>query len=217
MHRGIIVMALSRNNLVWLVIYFSVLIWSAIHPKDYPTWAMEVAPAVIALLVMSLTRNKFPLTPLLYGLILFHCVVLMIGGHYTYAEVPAFDWLKEAFDLQRNNYDKLGHLTQGFVPAVVAREILLRLSPLRPGKLLIFIVCSIALAISALYEMIEWWVALISEEAAESFLGTQGYIWDTQSDMFWALFGAITAQLLLNKWHDHQLQTLSRQHDISGL
>jgi putative membrane protein len=210
-------MALSRNNILWLVIYFSVLIWSAIYPKDYPTWALEVAPAVIALLVMSLTRNKFLLTPLLYGLILFHCVVLMIGGHYTYAEVPAFDWLKEAFDLQRNNYDKLGHLTQGFVPAVVAREILLRLSPLRPGKLLFFIVCSIAMAISAFYEMIEWWVALVSEEAAESFLGTQGYIWDTQSDMFWAMIGAITAQLLLNKWHDQQLQTLSRQHDISGL
>lgn len=198
-------MVISLKKYIWLAIYFGVLIWSAIRPKDYPTWALEVAPALIALVVMAWTHKRFPLTPLLYGLILVHCIILMIGGHYTYADVPAFDWLRETFQLQRNNYDKLGHFTQGFVPAMVAREILLRLSPLQRGKLLFYIVCSIALAISALYELIEWWVALFSAEAAESFLGTQGYIWDTQSDMFWALIGAISAQLLLNKVHNRQL------------
>lgn len=198
-------MVITRKKYIWLAIYFGVLIWSAIRPKDYPTWALEVAPALIALVVMAWTHKRFPLTPLLYGLILVHCIILMIGGHYTYADVPAFDWLRETFQLQRNNYDKLGHFTQGFVPAMVAREILLRLSPLQRGKLLFYIVCSIALAISALYELIEWWVALLSAEAAESFLGTQGYIWDTQSDMFWALIGAISAQLLLNKVHNRQL------------
>lgn len=198
-------MVITRKKYIWLAIYFGVLIWSAIRPKDYPTWALEVAPALIALVVMAWTHKRFPLTPLLYGLILVHCIILMIGGHYTYADVPAFDWLRETFQLQRNNYDKLGHFTQGFVPAMVAREILLRLSPLQRGKLLFYIVCSIALAISALYELIEWWVALFSAEAAESFLGTQGYIWDTQSDMFWALIGAISAQLLLNKVHNRQL------------
>ncbi|HEX5636335.1 MAG TPA: DUF2238 domain-containing protein, partial [Gammaproteobacteria bacterium] len=133
----------------------------------------------------------------------------MIGGHYTYAEVPLFDWLKELFNLERNNYDKLGHLAQGFIPAMVAREILLRCSPLAPGKMLFFIVCCIALAISALYELIEWWVALLSEEAAEAFLGTQGYVWDTQSDMFWALIGAVLAQLIFNSMHDRQLKHLN--------
>lgn len=199
-------MPFTQRNILWLAIYLSVLIWSVIDPKDYPTWALEVAPAIIALAVMAWTRTTFPLTPLLYVLILVHCIILMIGGHYTYAEVPMFDWLKEVFDMQRNNYDKLGHLAQGFVPAMVAREILLRLTLLTPGKMVFFIVCCIALAISALYELIEWWVALLSEEAAEAFLGTQGYVWDTQSDMFWALIGAVVAQLLLGRFHDKQMK-----------
>ena len=193
---------------LWLAIYFSVLIWSAINPKDYPTWWLEVAPAMIALAIMIWTRKTFPLTPMLYVLILVHSIILMIGGHYTYAEVPLFDFLKEIFNLDRNNYDKLGHLAQGFIPAIAAREILLRRSPLEPGKMLFFIVCCVALAISAFYELIEWWVALLSEKAAEAFLGTQGYVWDTQSDMLWALIGAVLAQVILARLHDAQLQSL---------
>ena len=153
----------------------------------------------------------FPLTPMLYVLILVHSIILMIGGHYTYAEVPLFDFLKEIFNLERNNYDKLGHLAQGFIPAIAAREILLRRSPLAPGKMLFFIVCCVFLAISAFYELIEWWVALLSEKAAEAFLGTQGYVWDTQSDMLWALIGAILAQVILARLHDIQLQALHNQ------
>ena len=198
-----------RKTMLWLFIFITTLVWSGINPKDYPTWALEVSPAVIALFVIIITRKTFPLTPLLYSLILVHCIILMVGGHYTYAEVPLFDWLKEVLDMQRNNYDKLGHLAQGFVPALVAREILLRNRVLNPGRMLFFIVCCIALAISAFYELIEWWVALLSEEAAEAFLGTQGYVWDTQSDMLYALVGAILAQLMLKKLHDAQLRRMA--------
>jgi len=203
-------MKVTAKNLLWLSIFFSVLIWSAINPKDYPTWWLEVAPALIALVVMAWTRKTFPLTPMLYVLVLVHSIILMIGGHYTYAEVPLFDSLKDVLGFERNNYDKLGHLAQGFIPAIAAREILLRCSPLAPGKMLFFIVCCVVLAISAMYELIEWWVALLSEEAAEAFLGTQGYVWDTQSDMFWALIGALMAQLILNRMHDSQLQKITK-------
>jgi putative membrane protein len=158
--------------------------------------------------VLAATRQRFPLTPLAYWLILFHAIVLMVGGHYTYAEVPAGDWLRELVDGERNNYDKLGHLAQGFVPAIVAREILLRNRVIgRRGWLSFLIVC-ICLSIAAVYELLEWWVALISQEAAESFLGTQGYVWDTQSDMFLAGVGAVLALLFLGRLHDRQLQKL---------
>ena len=200
----------TAKNFLWLTIFFIVLIWSAINPKDYPTWWLEVAPALIALVVMAWTRKTFPLTPMLYVLVLVHSIILMIGGHYTYAEVPLFDSLKDVLGFERNNYDKLGHLAQGFIPAIDAREILLRCSPLAPGKMLFFIVCCVVLAISAMYELIEWWVALLSEEAAEAFLGTQGYVWDTQSDMFWALIGALMAQLILTRMHDRQLQKIAK-------
>jgi putative membrane protein len=154
------------------------------------------------------TRKRFPLTPLAYWLILLHAIVLMVGGHYTYAEVPAGDWLRDLVGGERNNYDKLGHLAQGFVPAIVAREILLRNRVIgRRGWLSFLIVC-ICLAIAAVYELLEWWVALISEEAAESFLGTQGYVWDTQSDMFLAGVGAVLALLILGRIHDRQLQNV---------
>ncbi|MDH4024630.1 MAG: DUF2238 domain-containing protein, partial [Desulfuromonadales bacterium] len=138
-------------------------------------------------------------------LILFHCIILMVGGHYTYAEVPLFDWLRDWFDLERNNYDKVGHFVQGFVPAIIAREILIRKQVVSGKGWLTFIIISVCLAISAFYELIEWWVALMSGESAEAFLGTQGYIWDTQSDMMYALTGAIMALLLLSRWHDKQL------------
>jgi len=189
----------------WTVVFLGVLIWSGIAPRDYPTWALEVAPAVAAAVVLWLTRRNFPLTPLAYALVLVHCVILMVGGHYTYAEVPAGDWLRDALGQSRNNYDKLGHLAQGFVPALVAREILIRRQVVPGPRWRDFFIVCFCLAFSAFYELIEWWVALLSDEAAESFLGTQGYVWDTQSDMFWALGGAVAALLLLGGWHDRQL------------
>jgi putative membrane protein len=194
---------------LWLIIYFLVLIWSGIDPKDYFTWFLEVLPALIGLVVMAFTYTRFRLTPLAYFLILVHCIILMVGGHYTYAEVPLFDWLRDAFNMTRNNYDKVGHLAQGFIPAVIAREILLRREIITKKGWLAFIVVCICLAISALYELIEWWAALLSGEAADAFLGTQGYIWDTQSDMALALLGSILALVLLSKAHDSQIQRIT--------
>ncbi len=196
---------------LWLVIFFVTLIWSGIGPKDYLTWVLEVAPAVIGFFILLATRNRFPLTCLTYTLILFHCIILMVGGHYTYAEVPLFDWLRDWFDLERNNYDKVGHFVQGFVPAIVAREILVRKKVVSGKGWLAFIIASVCLAISAFYELIEWWVAIMSGESAEAFLGTQGYIWDTQSDMMYALIGAIMALLLLSRWHDKELNRYEEQ------
>jgi len=189
----------------WLIIFFAVLIWSAVYPHDYFTWFLEVLPALLGLIVLVFTRNSFPLTPLVYMLILIHCVVLMVGGHYTYAEVPLFDWLKEVFNMERNNYDKVGHFVQGFVPAIIARELLIRKRVINGRSWLFFIVVCFVLAFSAFYELIEWWVALYSGGSAEAFLGTQGYVWDTQSDMGIALLGGILAQFLLSKYHDRQL------------
>ncbi len=199
---------MTIQKAVWLLLFFSVLLWSAWKPHDYPTWVLEVLPALIALIVLVLTRHSFPLTTLAYILILVHAIILMVGGHYTYAEVPVGDWLRDVTAGSRNNYDKLGHFAQGLIPAIVTREILLRNRVLEHGTWLSFIVVSICLAMSAMYELIEWWVALFSEDAAESFLGTQGYIWDTQSDMFFALLGACCAILLLARWHDRQLAVL---------
>jgi len=193
------------NQRVWLAIFLVVLAWSGWNPHDYPTWWLEVLPALIALAVLAATRSYFPLTPLAYWLILFHSIILMIGGHYTYAEVPLGEWVRELTEGTRNNYDKLGHLAQGFIPAIVIREVLVRNRVVaRRGWLSLFVI-SLCLAISALYELIEWWVALLSGEAAEAFLGTQGYVWDTQSDMFWALSGAVLALVLLSRLHDRQI------------
>ncbi|MGD2128070.1 MAG: DUF2238 domain-containing protein [Lysobacterales bacterium] len=195
---------------VWLAVFVLVLAWSAWNPHDYPTWWLEVAPALIALAVLGATRKLFPLTPLAYWLILLHSVILMIGGHYTYAEVPMGDWVMGWTGGTRNNYDKIGHLAQGFIPALVIREVLIRNRVLaRKGWLALFVI-SLCLAISALYELIEWWVALLSGEAADAFLGTQGYVWDTQSDMFWALSGAVLSLVLLSGWHDRQIARLQR-------
>lgn len=193
---------------LWLTLFWAFLAWSAIQPHDYFTWILEVAPALIGFVVLVLTRKRFALTPLAYWLVLVHAIILMVGGHYTYAEVPLFNWLRDAWGMSRNNYDKVGHFAQGFVPAVIAREILLRTSPLRTGKLLSFLVVCVCLAISAFYELIEWWVAAASGTAAEAFLGTQGYVWDTQSDMAFALAGAIAALALLGRRHDRQLIAL---------
>jgi len=195
-------------NKTWLGIFFSALLWSGIYPKDYLTWLLETAPAMIAFVMLVATRRTFRLTDLAYGLILIHSLILMVGGHYTYAEVPLFDWIKDAFHFDRNNYDKLGHFAQGFIPAIIAREIIIRNHVVDSIRWLNFFVICICLAISAFYELIEWWVALLSKEAAEAFLGTQGYIWDTQSDMAYALIGAITALTLLSRIHDRQLGRL---------
>lgn len=193
---------------LWLITYFLVLIWSGINPKDYFTWFLEVLPALIGLAVMTATYKRFRLTPLTYFLILVHSIILMVGGHYTYAEVPLFDWARDFFGMARNNYDKVGHLAQGFIPAIIAREILLRKSVITGRGWLQFIVICICMGISSFYELIEWWAALLSGEAAEAFLGTQGYIWDTQSDMALALLGAILALLFLSKIHDRQLKEI---------
>ena len=196
---------------LWLGTFFGVLIWSAVQPKEYFTWFLEVFPALIGFVLIVLTYKKFPLTPLLYTLILIHMIILMVGGHYTYAEVPLFDWIKEVLHQDRNNFDKVGHFMQGFEPAILAREILIRLKVVKPSRMwLNCIVLNIVLAFSAFYELIEWWVALASGEGAEAFLGTQGYVWDTQSDMMFALVGGITALLLLGRWHDRQIKALSR-------
>jgi putative membrane protein len=199
---------LSIPVVAWLLVFGSVFVWSALDPKDTLTWFLEVLPAVVALLAMAFTVRSFPLTPLLYWLILLHCVILMIGGHYTYAEVPLPQWLDPILGTERNNYDKIGHFAQGFVPALVAREILLRRQVIPSAAWRNFFIVSFCLGFSAFYELIEWWVALASGEDATAFLGTQGYIWDTQSDMFLALLGAITGLLLLNRWHDSQLNQL---------
>jgi len=190
----------------WIAIFLVVFAWSAIGPHDYPTWFLEVVPAVIGAAVIWYTRDTWPLTRLTYVLILIHCVILIVGGHYTYAEVPLFDWIQETFDQTRNNYDKLGHFVQGFIPAIITREIVIRNNVFNSTRWRDFFIVSFCLGFSAFYELIEWWVALLSEEAADSFLGTQGYIWDTQSDMAYALVGAVLALLLLGKWHDKQLQ-----------
>jgi putative membrane protein len=193
---------------LWLAIFTAVLIWSGIHPKDYFTWFLEVVPALIGIVVLALTYRTFPLTPLVYALILFHCLILMVGGHYTYAEVPLFDYFKDWFGFERNNYDKVGHFVQGFVPAMIARELLIRKAIINGRSWMNFFIVCFCLAFSALYELIEWAVAEFSGTSAEAFLGTQGYIWDTQSDMALALLGAIVALLLLPKLHDRQLQAL---------
>ncbi len=193
-------------RIAWIAVFMMVLIWSGIAPKDFMTWSLEVFPAVTGAVVLWFTRERFPLTTMLYGLILVHCIILMVGGHYTYAEVPVGDWVRDLFDGRRNNYDKLGHFAQGFVPAMIARELVIRLEVFNSARWRDFFIVSFCLGFSAFYELIEWWVALLSDEAADAFLGTQGYIWDTQSDMGFALFGAIAALLLLSKVHDNQMR-----------
>jgi putative membrane protein len=189
----------------WASVFAAFFAWSAIGPKDYPTWFVEVLPAVVGAGILWFTRKRYPLTSLAYVLILIHCVVLIVGGHYTYAEVPLFDWVRDTFEQDRNNYDKLGHFLQGFVPAIIARELTIRNAVFSSVAWRNFFIVAACLGISAFYELIEWIAALVSAEASESFLGTQGYVWDTQSDMAWALSGAILALLLLGRLHDRQL------------
>lgn len=195
----------GREPIALAVAVLVALALSAIRPREFGTWALEAGPVVIAIPILLATWRAFPLTPLAYRLIFVHTLILLLGAHYTYAHVPLGFWLQDVFDLARNPYDRIGHLAQGFIPAIVAREILLRVTPLTPGRMLLFLVSCVALAISAFYEMIEWWTAVMFGEGAHEFLGTQGDPWDTQWDMFLALVGAVVAQLLLARVHDRQL------------
>lgn len=198
----------SAYHRLLLAIVGVVLIWSLVRPHDYLTWLLEVFPALIGSAIVLATYRRFQLTTLVYTLIAVHAIILMIGGHYTYAEVPLFNWLRDAGVFARNNYDKVGHLAQGFVPAMITRELLVRTSPLRPGKWLTTLAIAVPGAISAAYEIFEWWVSVATGSAGDAFLGTQGYVWDTQSDMLMCFIGAISALALLSRWHDAQLRRI---------
>ncbi len=200
----------DRRPAVLLALVLAVLLWSGIRPADRFTWFLEVAPVLLGVPVLVLTARRFPLTPLACVLLALHACILMVGGKYTYAEVPLGFWVRDALGLARNHYDRLGHLAQGFVPAIVAREVLWRRSPLRGSRWLPFLVGCFCLALSACYEFIEWWTAVATGEGATAFLGTQGDPWDTQWDMFCALVGASAALLTLSRLHDRQLERLAR-------
>ena len=199
----------GRGLLALAAVVFAALVVSGISPYDRVTWWMEVLPAIVALVVLFATRRSYPLTPLLYVLIALHCLVLIYGGAYTYARVPLGFWMQDLLDTERNPYDKIGHFMQGFVPAMIAREILLRGGYVRAGRMAAFLFVCVALAVSAVYELIEWWAALSMGQGADEFLGTQGDEWDTQSDMFLAMLGACAALILLSGLHDRQLRRLS--------
>jgi putative membrane protein len=201
----------DRLPVLSLAAVIAALVASGVAPKERLTWVLEVAPILVALPLLVATRRRFPLTPLVYVLLALHAAVLCLGGHYTYAEVPIGFWVRDALGLARNHYDRLGHLAQGFIPAMLAREVLLRRSPLTRGKWLGFLVVCICLALSATYELIEWLAAVLGGSAADAFLGTQGDVWDTQWDMFMALVGAISSLLLLSRVHDRQLARLDTE------
>lgn len=206
-------MTQSRLHLLLLTSFAAILAWSAWHPLDSFTWWLESAPAIVAAIVLVVIYRRTKLTSLVYVLIWLHAIVLVVGGHYTYAEMPLFSWIRDEFGLARNHYDRLGHLMQGFVPAMIAREILLRERVVSGRRWLFVIVTCICLAISAFYEFLEWWVAIGSGEAAVAFLATQGDVWDTQWDMFLAFMGAMASQLLLGRWHDRQLEAFGVQRE----
>jgi len=202
----------SREPAFLLVLTGLLLVLSGWSPHDRTTWILEVAPILIGVPLLVASRTGFPLTPLLYRLLFLHAVILILGAHYTYARVPLGFWIQDLLDLSRNHYDRLGHFAQGFIPAILAREILLRRSPLRPGGWTFFLALCICLAFSAFYELIEWWAAVIGGEAADSFLGTQGDVWDTQWDMFLCLIGALVSLTLLRAPHDRELARLTGQN-----
>jgi putative membrane protein len=204
----------GREPRLLLLAGAALLVLSGIGPRDRATWLLEVAPILIAAPILVATARRFPLTPLAYRLVFLHALILMLGAHYTYAEVPAGFWIRDLLGFARNPYDRIGHVAQGFVPAIVVREILVRRSPLRSSRWLTLVVLCVCLAISALYEMVEWWAALIGGEGAAAFLGTQGDQWDTQWDMFLALLGAAMALLLLSRLHDRQIATVEETSHV---
>ncbi|HLE44958.1 MAG TPA: DUF2238 domain-containing protein [Methylomirabilota bacterium] len=195
----------DREPVLLLAVGAGILVLSGIGPRDRFTWFLEVGPVLVGVPLLVASYARFRLTPLVYRLLLLHALILVVGGHYTYAEVPIGFWMRDAFGFARNHYDRIGHFAQGFVPAMLVREILVRRSPLRPGTWLFTLTAAVALAISATYELVEWAAAVLTGEAASAFLGTQGDPWDTQWDMFLALVGAVTSQLLLARRHDRQL------------
>lgn len=197
-----------KSIYLMLVVFFGILIWSITNPKEGFTCFLEIIPAIIGLLVLTLTFKRFRFTNFTYFFILIHCIILFIGGHYTYAEVPLFNWIKEIFEQSRNNYDKVGHFAQGFVPALLIRELFIRKNVIVNKSFFNFIIVSICLAISAAYEWIEWAVSIATGEGGDAFLGTQGYIWDTQSDMLYATIGAICALVFLSKTQDRYLNEI---------
>jgi len=202
---------LRFEKLTLLLVTMLVLLWSGVNPRDGITWLFEVVPVFLALAILVPTAKSFPLSSLLYRLLFVHGLILIIGGHYTYAEVPVGYWFQETFELSRNHYDRLGHFVQGFVPAILAREILLRKTPLVPGRWLTFLIIAVCLAFSAFYELIEWWTALLLGESADAVLGMQGDIWDSQWDMFLALLGACVSLTTLSKVHDRSLAALEKR------
>ena len=192
------------------------LVVSGIAPRDRATWWLEVLPVLIAAPILLATARRFPLTTLTYTLLAIHALILILGGHYTYAKVPLGFWVQDLLDLSRNHYDRLGHFAQGFVPAILVRELLIRTSPLKPGRWLVVLVTSVCLAFSACYELFEWSAALVLGQGAAAFLGTQGDPWDTQWDMLWAVIGALTSQALLARAHDRQLAALAPEMQNPG-
>lgn len=210
MRKMLITNKVNYWHIILLMIFFIVFIWSMIHPKDLFTWFLEVFPAIVGVVLIISTFGRFKFTTFVYTLILIHTIILMIGGHYTYAEMPLFNWIRDTFGLSRNYYDRLGHFAQGFIPALISREILLRKSVLKKGKMLFFIVVCICLAISASYELIEWGVAKATGTAADAFLGTQGDVWDTQWDMLMALIGSITALSMFSNSHDRYIRAIEK-------
>ena len=200
-------MSLYHRSL--LLFFFSVLLWSGIAPKDQFTWFLEVVPALIAFVILAITYKRFPLTDLAYTLIVVHTAILAVGGHYTYAEVPLFDWIRDVFHQSRNNYDKVGHFAQGFIPALILREIFIRKNVVPDPRWRNVLIVASCLAMSACYEFFEWGVAVGTGEAADAFLGTQGYVWDTQSDMLFAMIGAVASVVVLRTIHDKQIRSLT--------
>jgi putative membrane protein len=201
----------KKRHAELLLVFFAALLWSVIHPHDYFTWILEVFPALFGAVVLFTTYRKFAFTTFAYSFICIHAIILMIGGHYTYAEVPLFNWLRDTYHLDRNYYDRVGHFAQGFVPAIIAREIFVRNSVVAKKGWLFFIVVCICLAISAFYELIEWRVSVATGTAADAFLGSQGDAWDTQWDMATALIGVLTSLVMMSSFHDRAMEKLSRR------
>ncbi len=203
-----------KNNIlkIYIILFLIGLLLSAIQPKEYFTWFLEVLPAILGFFILIFTFKKFQFTNYTYFFIVLHCIILFIGGHYTYAEVPFFEWIKETFEQSRNNYDKVGHFAQGFVPAMIIRELFIRKNVIANTSYFNFIIVSICLAISAAYEWIEWWVSISTGEGGDAFLGTQGYVWDTQSDMLLATIGAVCMVLFFSKSQDKAILNVNNEN-----
>ncbi|MES2279693.1 MAG: DUF2238 domain-containing protein [Bacteroidota bacterium] len=197
-----------NKHVLLVILFFTGLIVSAINPHDYFTWMLEVFPAILGFIILALTYKRFKFSYLTYVFILVHCYVLFVGGHYTYAEVPAFNWLRDIFHQARNNYDKVGHFTQGFVPAIITRELFIRLEVIQKRNWMAFLTICVCTTISVLYEFLEWFVSIISGQSGDSFLGAQGYVWDTQSDMLYAMIGAICMVVFMAKTQDKAIAKL---------